>query len=76
MDEAKTQTIVVVGNGCWGKGNTLAEAKSQFRREGGRLTLGYGIMTFDQETVFHGIDRYGRYEYVGNAPQITKVKGR
>lgn len=74
--DTATKTYVIVGGGYWGKGNTVAEAKKQFRYQGGKLTGGYGIYTFDEQTVFHGIDSFGRYEYTGNAPALEVVKGR
>ena len=35
--------FIVAGNGYWGGGDTLAEAKREFTRQGGRLSHGYAI---------------------------------
>ena len=55
------ETFVVLGHNYWGKGDTLDKAKRQFQREGGKLSKGYGILYFDADTTFHGIDGLGRY---------------
>lgn len=64
MTETKTgETIVVIGQFYWGKGSTLVEAKKEFRKQGGTLSKGYVILTFDAETKFGGVDDMGRYHY-------------
>lgn len=57
------ETIVVIGMYYWGKGETLAEAKANFRKQGGVLSNGYTIYTFDAETEFIGVDDMARFHY-------------
>lgn len=61
--ETAVETIVVLGPNYWGKGTTLAEAKANLRKQGGRLSWGYLILTFPPETEFKGVDDFGRYHY-------------
>lgn len=69
--------IVVIGNHYWGKGETLAEAKKQFRREGGRLSLGYTILDFGTDLTFKGVDQMGRVYWEGEGrPTDTEVPAR
>ena len=63
-----TETHVVIGNGSWGSGDTLAEAKANFRRHHGRLSDGYVALTFDADTEFVGVDQMGYVHWKGNAP--------
>lgn len=63
MAETQTETIVIIGQFYWGKGSTLDEAKKEFRKQGGSLSRGYVILTFDAETEFGGVDDMGRYHY-------------
>lgn len=70
------ETIVVAGHNVWAKGETLADAKRGFTRRGGKLSEGYGILTFDQDTEFQGFDMIGRYFYVGNAPTVVTVAAK
>jgi hypothetical protein len=74
--EAKTGQTLVVGNLRWGAGDTLADAKRQWQRQGGRLADGYTVYVFDAETKFHGVDQWGRYSYTGNEPTVTEMKAR
>lgn len=69
-------TVVVIGHHYWGKGETLPEAKANFRRFGGRLSLGYRILEFDAETEFLGVDDMGYYRWKGNAPTEKDVAPR
>jgi hypothetical protein len=68
--------FVVYGNRRWGAGATLAEAKANFRAQGGRLSDGYGVLTFDADSEFLGLDVFGRYDYVGTRPEETHVPAR
>lgn len=70
------QTIVIVGNGYWAKGNTLQEAKLNFNRHGGKLRNGYDVATFEPGTEFKGVDRFGSAHYVGNAPTVVTVAAK
>lgn len=63
---------VVFGNFKWGGGTDLTNAKAQFRKQGGRLSDGYAIAVFDDETDFLGFGDMG-YFYFGNAPEVTEV---
>jgi hypothetical protein len=63
---------VVFGNFRWGAGIDLADAKHQFRKHGGKLSDGYAIAVFDQDTDFVGFGGMG-YHYLGNAPEVTEV---
>ncbi len=69
-------TIVVAGHYSWGKGATLAEAKKNFGRNGGKLSDGYIVLTFDGETEFLGFDVMGRYSWNGNRPTSETFKAR
>jgi hypothetical protein len=75
-DEARTGQTLVVGNRRWGAGDTLADAKRQWRRHGGRLADGYTVYVFDSETKFYGVDLWGRYSFTGNEPTVTEVEAR
>lgn len=63
MSDEATETFVVYGQFYWGKGTTLPEAKKNFTAEGGRLSAGYTVLTFDAETKFDGADAMGRYYF-------------
>lgn len=69
-------TTVLIGQMRWGSGVDLDAAKRRFKREGGQLTRGYTVLTFDDETEFLGVDQMGRYSWRGNAPQETAVPPR
>lgn len=68
-----TVTVVVIGANQWDAGPTVAEAKKRFTREGGRLGLGYAVLTFPPGTTFHGVDEVGRYHYRGDPPAIRHI---
>lgn len=72
----KTGQVLVTGNRRWGAGDTLAEARKNWQRQGGRISDGYTIVTFDDATEFHGVDQMGGYSYVGNAPTVETVSAR
>lgn len=72
MTEAKPNPpggFVVIAYGYWGYGSTLAEAKANFRRYGGRLSAGYEVFAFDDRTVFVGVDNFGSVHYLGDTPE-------
>lgn len=70
-------SILVIGQHYWGHGNTLAEAKKNFREEGGILSKGYAIIEFRPGLTFKGVNSYGFYTWSGGGePTITEVKPR
>lgn len=69
-------TVVVGGNGYWGSGATLQEAKKRFQREGGKLANGYEVITFEPGSEFCGVDGMGRYSWKGTAPTTQEVPAR
>lgn len=74
-------TVLVIGNNYWGHGQTLVEAKKNFRRFGGQLSLGYTVVEFDADQEFDGVDQMG-YVHWRNAdgsdrePQSREIKAR
>lgn len=68
--------IVVMGQFYWGKGDDLAEAKRQFKSQGGTLTRGYEIFEFPPETLFMGVNQMGVISWDGPGPKRTEVKAR
>lgn len=76
MSEDTRVKVVVMGPYYWGAGKDLATAKRNFRAEGGRLTRGYVILTFDDETEFKGVDGMGRVSWIGNEPASKRVASR
>lgn len=76
---------VVIGNYRYGAGPDLATAKAEFRKRGGRLSDGYAVLSFDEDTDFCGIDNFGRtltmprdYDTSKpmSAPEVTQVPPR
>lgn len=68
---------VLIGYHVWGAGSTMDKAKQAFREADGRLSDGYMILTFDQDTEFVGVSGIdGSTEYIGNPPEKTLVPGR
>lgn len=59
---------VIVGFNYWGAAEDLDTAKANFKNAGGRLSDGYVIYVFDQNTSFEGVDMMGGVNYRGNAP--------
>ena len=70
---ARTGKTLVIGQYYWGIGDTLAQAKAQFRREGGKLAYGYQVAVFDKDTSFEGVDGMGRFYWKGNEPTIAHI---
>jgi len=66
--------VIVAGGGRWGRGVDLAQAKRNFTRFGGRLSGGYEIIEFGEETTFTGVDDLGRYYFDGPPPSRREVK--
>jgi hypothetical protein len=80
MIDTTTSMFVVMGNGRFGKAETLAQAKKNFGQFGGRLSDGYAIVELPQGISFDGIDGFGRIHYTGDienvSPVITEVEPR
>ncbi len=72
----KDHRIVILGFQYWGSGETLAQAKSNFRNSGGKLSDGYFIYTFDADSEFLHVDMMGGINYKGNAPDKIMVTGK
>ncbi len=67
---------LVIGQMHWGKGDTLAEAKTQWRKQGGRLSRGYVVYEFPAETLFLGVNGMGGVHWLGEAPTEREVAPR
>lgn len=76
MPEASKETYVLYGQNRWGRGATVAEAKKRFRNQGGVLSDGYVVLTFDAATKFGGFDEAGRFHYRGNQPTEQFVSAK
>ena len=78
MTEQETQsgeTIVVIGQGCWGKGPDLRSARREWIRQGGTMGGGYEVVTLDSETEMLGVDPvWGQIHYKGNEPTSRAVE--
>lgn len=68
--------VVVIGNHYWGSGETLAAAKAEFRRQGGKLSNGYAEVVFGDGSEFQGVDQMGRVSWTGPHPTVTQHKPR
>lgn len=68
--------FVIMGSNRWGKGETLAKAKEQFRWQGAKLSDGYGVFEFGPDSTFDGVDMMGRVQYRGTKPTFTEVPAR
>lgn len=70
--------FVVIGGGYYGTAETVADAKRNFSRVGGRLAFGYGIFEFGPDSEYVGIHPvYGSINYRGAEPVlIREVKAR
>lgn len=72
-------TLIMGGNGMYGKfgmGADLAAAKAEFRKAGGKMSLGYTVLTFDSETDLCGVDQMGRFCTVRKDYDWTKGTAR
>lgn len=78
----KTGVVVIVGRdenigyGKWGKGETVEQARRNFRKMGGSARHGYTILEFAEADQFKGIDAFGDVLYTGDEPQVTEVPAR
>lgn len=78
----KTGAVIIVGRdesigyGKWGKGETVEQARRNFRRMGGSTRHGYTILEFAEADQFKGIDSFGGVQYTGENPQVTEVPAR
>lgn len=73
--EPKFGWTLVLGQGCYGAGVDLDTAKRNFRGAGGRLSFGYVVVEFDDETDYLGFGDMG-YRFLGNAPKQAEVAPR
>ena len=71
LDLSNYGVVVVIGQGCWGKGPDKKTAKRNFQRQGGRLGGGYAMYVFDHDTLFLGVDGMGTVSWLGNYPNRT-----
>lgn len=71
-------SVLIIGQFVYGHGETLAEAKKNFTKFGGRLSLGYSIVEFGENQQFEGVDGFGRYHWKGEAepPPVREVTAR
>ena len=75
-------SVLVIGQHYWGHGHDLAQAKKQFRLEGGVLSLGYMIFEFPAELTFTGVDMIGQVHWERDEkhadikPTVTDIKPR
>lgn len=56
-------TFLVIGQNYWGHGPDLATAKSNFKKQRGKLTAGYTILEFPAGIEFAGVDSFGRVHW-------------
>lgn len=68
--------VLVLGRWAYGFGMDLAQAKEFFRGQGARLSDGYVVVTFDDETEWKGIDGFGSIFWDGNEPTQKVVPAR
>lgn len=80
-------SVLVIGNHYWGHGEDLKEAKRNFQREGGKLSLGYNIVEFADGVKFDGVNQLGQVFWKDEKwcedgvrelrePKVTEVKPR
>jgi hypothetical protein len=74
--EWATVKWVVLGQGYWGCGVDLAQAKANFRAQGGQLAAGYTKVELTDGATFAGVDQMGMLRYNGGDLDITEVKAR
>ena len=73
-DPAEKITHVVGGQGYWGSGTSLEEAKRIFRRMGGKLSKHYSIGEFPEDATFLGVNQMGACQWRGpGEPTWTEV---
>lgn len=58
-----TPVHLVLGSGYYGQGDTLADAKREFRKVGGRLSDGYRHMEFGPAIDWTAIGPWGDVEW-------------
>lgn len=69
-------TYVVMGQNYWGRGKDVAEAKKNFRAQGGVLGKGYGVFYFPNTSTFEGVDQMGRLHWRGTEPFFTEFPAK
>jgi hypothetical protein len=65
---------VIFGQFKYGAGTDLIAAKAQFKAQGGKLSQGYHVAVFDDETDYLGWGG-ASYFYFGNPPKVSEVNG-
>ncbi len=60
---ADRTTFLVVGPGVWGHADTVAEAKRNYKRQGGKLTPNYVVVEFPVGVSFRGVTGMGGYRW-------------
>ena len=71
--------VVLAGaqyGGVWGRGDTLKEALTEARRQGGVLRRGYTKIQFGPDSEFLGVDSMGYVHWKGVEPGVEHVGGR
>lgn len=67
METTVTVNYLVIGQQRYGYGETLLEAKANFKRLGGRLSEGYDLFDFvTPGAVFHHVDGFDGTVYFDN----------
>ena len=74
-------TVLVIGNNVWGHAEDLKKAKQNFTAHGGRLSLGYTVVEFDEGQRFAGVDQMGYVHWHNDdgsdrEPKSREIKAR
>lgn len=65
--------VAVIGQGHWGRAETLDEAYRIWRRQGGLKSRPHSVATFDAETAWVGFNPMRGVLFVGNSPEWREV---
>lgn len=70
-------STLVIGNHYYGHAEDLAQAKKNFTKHGGRLSLGYTVFEFAEDQEFAGVDDMGYVHWKGNTeqPKSYEIRG-
>jgi hypothetical protein len=67
-------SVLIIGQNRYGYGVDTAEAKKNFRAQGGVLSNGYAMVTFPSELTYKGVDELGRVHWEGKGePDVVEV---
>lgn len=61
--ERNRMSYLIIGQNYWGHGAELATAKSNFKKQRGKLTAGYVLLEFPPGIEFAGVDQIGRVHW-------------